>query len=94
MTSELKENSFNWYNEIKLFIQFYIESFLVLITIQLVSDKIDNNNINWIKDAKIALLLAIILYIAKMINDEARANISQGIHYGISSVFLAKYFIT
>lgn len=94
MTIELNKHSFDWYSEIKLFIQFYIESFLVLIAIQLVSDKIDNNDINWIKDAKIALLLAIILYIAKTINDEARANISQGIHYGISSVFLAKYFIT
>ena len=80
-------------HEAKLFISFYIESLLVLITIQIVSDKINNNDINIFNDNKIALLLALIMYIAVCINKEMKDNISQGIHYGISTVFLAKYLV-
>jgi len=81
----------DWYAELKLFSRFFIESFLLLIIIQLVSDKIDNNNISYYKEIKMGLLIAIILYIAKCINTDMQQNISQGMHYVISGVFMAKY---
>ena len=85
------DQEIDYYTEFKIFAEFFIEAFLILITIQLVSDKVDNSKIHWIKDAKISLLIAIILYIAKCINAEASENIKQGLHYAISSAFLAKY---
>ena len=85
--------SFDLYTEIKVFTKFFIESFLILIVIQLVSDKIDNDKIEIIKQIKISLLIAIILYVAKCIDTNTSDNISQGLHYGISSVFLSKYLI-
>ena len=79
------------YTELKIFGRFFIETFLLLIIIQLISDKIDNNNINYIKDIKMALLIAIILYIAKCISNDMQQNISQGMHYVISGVFMTNY---
>lgn len=79
--------------EAKLLIRFFIESFLLLIVIQIVSDKVDNNNINYYRDIRMAVIITIVLYIAKCINNEMRQNISQGMHYAISGVFIAKYII-
>jgi hypothetical protein len=86
--TELNNNTeMNYLIELKLFIGFFIESLLVLIVIQLVSDK----PINIGKECTISFLLAIIIYIARLINEEMRANILQGLHYGISTVFLSHY---
>ena len=87
----MNEITFDLLTEIKTFIKFFIESFFVLIIVQLVSDKIDNDKIEWYKEAKIAFLIAIILYVTKCINKEMCDNISQGFAYGISGVFLSKY---
>lgn len=85
----LQNLQFNLYSECKLFISFFIESLLVLITIQFILDK----QINLEKELKISLLLASIVYIAKCINKDMSQNISQGIHYGISSVILSRYLM-
>jgi hypothetical protein len=82
------------YTEIKIFLKFFIETFLLLLIIQLVSDKIDNSQIKLIKDSKISLLIATILYITNYINKDMSANISQGLAYGMSGVFLSKYAIS
>ena len=82
---------FDWYTELKIFMKFFIESFLLLIVIQLISDKIDNNSINYIKEVNTALLIAIVIYIAKCISQDASDNVRQGMHYSISAVFLSKY---
>lgn len=85
----LQNLEFNLYSECKLFIGFFIQSLLVLITIQFILDK----EINLEKELKISLLLASIVYIAKCINKDMSQNISQGIHYGISSVILSRYLM-
>lgn len=84
---------FNWNAEIKLFLEFFTETFLLLITVQLISDKVNNNTIQVLRDAKTALLIAVIVYIAQYINVDAKNNILQGFHYAISGVFLSKYVI-
>lgn len=87
----MEEKDIDWYVEIKSFIGFFMESFLIVIIIQLVSDKIDNNSINYIKELKVSLLIASILYIAKCVNSDLNQNIRQGMAYAISGVFLSKY---
>lgn len=89
--NEIKEQEFSWLSELKLFARFFIETYLLLIIIQLVSDKVDNNNINYYKEVRMALLVTIILYIAKCISVDMQQNISQGMHYAISGVFLSQY---
>lgn len=79
--------------EAKMLIRFFIEAFLLLVLIQVISDKIDNNSINYYREAKTAITIAIILYTAKYINSEMQQNISQGMHYAISGVFIAKYIV-
>jgi hypothetical protein len=86
-----KEQPFCWYTELKLFIRFFIEAFLLLIVIQLISDKIDNNKISYYKEIKVATIVAIILYIAKWISQDSSDNIRQGMHYAISGAFLSQY---
>jgi hypothetical protein len=80
-----------WYNEIKLFIKFFIEAYLILIIIQLISKNINNNTINYLKDAKTALLVAVIVYIAKCINQDLCDNVRQGMAYAVSTVFISLY---
>ena len=84
---------FNLYTELKVIAHFFIEIYLLLIIVQYISEKIDNNTINYLKDAKIAAVVSIILYIAKLINLEAQLNISQGMHYTIAGAVMAKYNI-
>lgn len=93
LSSNISEYSSNSYIEFKIFIEFFIETFLILIVIQIVSDKIDNNNINVLNDLKLSLIIATILYIARSINNDLNSNIRQGFAYAISTVFLAKYNI-
>ena len=83
----------NWFTELKTFFGFLIETYLIIIVIQLVSDNVKNTDINWINDFQVALCIAIILYFAKCFNKPMQENISQGIHYYISGVFLNKYLI-
>ena len=83
--------SVDWYTELKIFMKYFIESFLLLIVIQLVSDKINNNSISYIKEAKTALMISIVIYIAKCISQDASDNVRQGMHYSISAVFLSQY---
>lgn len=85
------EEKINWLSELKIFGGYFIEMYLLLLIIQILSDKIDNNNINYFKDIKMGLIIATILYIARSISDEIQQNIRQGCHYAISSVFLSKY---
>ena len=82
---------FSWYKEFKLFGGYFIEAYLVLLIIQLVSDKIDNSTINYHKDIKLALLIATILYIAKTINQDICNNVRQGFAYAVSGVFISQY---
>ena len=79
--------------DFQVFSRFFIEVFLLLIIIQIVSNKVDNNDINYIRDIKMALIISSILYIAKYINSDACDNILQGLHYSISGVFLSQYII-
>jgi hypothetical protein len=79
------------YNEIKIFIEYFIEAFFIVIIIQIISDKIDNNNINILKELKVSFFIACILYIAKSINSDCVTNVKQGLHYAISGVFLSQY---
>lgn len=83
----------DFHNEFKIFSRFFIEVFLLLIIIQIISNKIDNNDINYIRDIKMALIISSILYIAKYINSDASENILQGLHYSVSAVFLSQYLI-
>jgi len=87
----MEEQNFCLYTELKVFGGFFIEIFLLLIIIQLISDKIDNNNINFYKEIKMALVIACILYVAKIIHQDTSDNIRQGMHYAISGVFLSQY---
>jgi len=89
----MEDQNFNWFLETKLFIRFFIEAFLLLVLIQIISDKINNNSINYYREARMAIVIAIILYTAKYINNEMQQNISQGMHYAISGVFIAKYVV-
>lgn len=82
-----------WYSETKIFFEYFIEAFLILITIQLVSDKINNNDIDFIKEFRMGLLIGMVLYIARCINPEMKNNISQGLAYAVSGVILAKYSV-
>lgn len=79
--------------EFQIFSRFFIEIFLLLIIIQIISNKVDNNDINYIRDIKMALIISIILYMAKYINSNASENILQGLHYSVSAVFLSQYLI-
>ena len=79
------------YLETRLFAEYFVEAFLILITIQLVSDRINNGDIDVMKEARMGLLIATILYAAKCINPEISANVLQGLAYAISGVILAKY---
>ena len=88
-----KIKQLDYYTEIRSFLEFFIEAFFVLITIQLVSDKVDNNSIVIFKEIKVSLLIAVILYIAKCINTDLNQNIRQGFCYIISGVFLSKYHV-
>lgn len=85
------EEPVDWYSELKTFGKFFMEIYLLLIIIQYVSDKVDNKNINFYKESKMAFIIAIILYIARYISVETQQNISQGFHYYVSGVFLASY---
>ena len=87
------ESKIDWYMEAKIFVEFFIEVLLIIITIQYVSDNIDNNSISWIKAVKMALLISTILYVAKCINNDLNHNIRQGLAYAISGVFLSKYAV-
>ena len=80
-----------WSSEIKIFGGYFIEMYLLLLIIQVLSDKVNNNNINYFKDMKMALMIAMILYIAKCISEDYSANIRQGCHYVISAVFMSSY---
>ena len=82
-----------WYSETKIFFEYFMEAFLILITIQLVSDKINNNDIDFIKELRMGLVIAIVLYTARCINPEMKNNISQGLAYAVSGVILAKYSV-
>lgn len=86
-------NKINFYDEIKLFMEYFIEVFFIVIIIQLMSDKINNNTINILKELKISFIISCILYIAKIINVNLVNNCRQGLHYGISAVFLSRYAI-
>lgn len=81
----------NWLSELKIFGGYFIEMYFLLLIIQIISDKVDNNTINYFKDIKMALIIAIILYIAKCINEDYSANIRQGCHYVLSAVFMSSY---
>lgn len=81
------------HKEFNIFFKFFIEVFLLLIIIQIVSNKVDNNDINYIKDIKMAIIISTILYIAKYINNDASDNILQGLHYSVSAVFLSQYLV-
>lgn len=81
------------YDEIKIFTEYFIEAFFVVIVIQIVSDKIDNNTIIIVNELKVSFFIACILYIAKCINKEIVANCQQGMAYSISAVFLSRYAI-
>jgi len=85
------EEKIDWLTELKIFIRFFIEAYLVLLVIQLVSEKIDNKNISYVKDIKLALAIAIILYIAKMISQDICDNVRQGMAYAVSGVFISQY---
>ena len=86
-------NNIELYNEIKIFIEYFIEAFFIVIIIQIMSDKIDNNNISILKELKMSFIIACILYIAKSINPECVINVKQGLHYSLSAVFLSQYAI-
>lgn len=88
---EEKEQKFCWKTELKIFGGYFIEMYLLLLIIQILSDKIDNKNINYYKDIKMALIIATILYIARSISEDYSANIRQGCHYILSGVFMASY---
>ena len=77
--------------ELKIFGGYFIEMYLLLLIIQIISDKVDNNNINYYKDIKMALMIATILYIAKWISEDYCSNIRQGCHYVLSGVFMSNY---
>lgn len=79
--------------EIKIFLKFFAEVFMLLIIIQLVSKKIDNKDIRTSHELKVALVVASILYMAKLISQDSCDNIRQGFHYAISGVFLGNYSI-
>ncbi len=81
----------NWSEEIRSFLGFFLEAFLVIIFVQIISDKIHNNDINYIKEANLALFVGGILYFTKSINPDLNSNIRQGFAYAISGVFLTKY---
>jgi len=85
------ESETDWYMEMKIFVEFFIEVLLIIITIQYVSDNIDNDKISWSKAIRMGLLIATILYVAKCLNEDLNHNIRQGLAYAISSVFLSKY---
>jgi hypothetical protein len=70
---------------------YFIEMYLLLLIVQILSDKIDNKNISYVKDIKMALIIATILYIARSISEDYSANIRQGCHYILSGVFMASY---
>lgn len=81
----------NLLSELKIFGGYFIEMYLLLLIIQILSDKIDNSTINYFKDIKMALLISSIVYIARCINEDYSANIRQGCHYILSGVFMANY---
>jgi NADH:ubiquinone oxidoreductase subunit 4 (subunit M) len=88
---QIEEQKFCWYTELKTFGGYFIEMYLLLLIIQILSDKIDNSTINYFKDIKVATIIAIILYIAKWISQDSSDNIRQGMHYAISGAFLSQY---
>jgi hypothetical protein len=86
-----EKKEFCLYNELKVFGGFFIEMYLLLIIIQILSDKINNNTISFYKDIKMSLIIATILYIARSISEDYSANIRQGCHYMLSGVFMSSY---
>ena len=50
----------NWKTELKIFGGYFIEMYILLLIIQILSDKIDNKNISYIKDIKMKIVLCAI----------------------------------
>lgn len=64
-----------------------IEAFVILLIIRAVVDK----PIDFLAIFKASLIIGLLISIATTINEDFKANVRQGLHYGVSGIIVSQF---
>jgi hypothetical protein len=69
------------------YIENVFEAFVVLLIIRAVIDK----PIDYVQILRASLIIGLLISIATSINEDFRANLRQGLHYGVSGIIVSQF---
>lgn len=72
---------------VKEYMQNVMESFVILLIIRAIVDK----PINYLYIFKASLIIGLLVSVATYINEDFKANVRQGLHYGVSGLIISQF---
>jgi hypothetical protein len=71
----------------KEYIENVLESFVILVIIRAVIDK----PIDYAGILKASIIIGLLVSVATTVNEDFRANVRQGLHYGVSGIIVSQF---
>lgn len=72
---------------VKEYLENVVEAFVILLIIRAIVDK----PIDFISTFKASIIIGLLVSIATTINDDFKANVRQGLHYGVSGLIVSQF---
>lgn len=72
---------------VKEYLENVVEAFVILLIIRAIVDK----PIDFISTFKASIIIGLLVSIATTINDDFKANVRQGLHYGVSGLIMSQF---
>lgn len=72
---------------VKEYLENVVEAFVILLIIRAIVDK----PIDFISTFKASVIIGLLVSIATTINEDFKANVRQGLHYGVSGLIVSQF---